>query len=318
MQLLAGYKTLIVNGLTLIGLVIAAILQGDVSHFDPVVLYWGGIILVVVNVILRFLTIGPVATPVPKKAPRLGALHATVDARTFKLSKYLNATEVAATDFPPPPVLNWSRKVEQYDMDGNDIYGDCVVAAAKHQGQVISATVTNSFKMTKAAVINLYFKLTGGPDSGLDPMVMLSHWRKTGLYKGGHKIRAYVQVNLFDPVELRMAMTLFAGIQLAIDLPVTAQSQFVWDVTSQGLSGQGAPGSWGGHMVWLADYDDVLNNHHFTCVTWGTKKAMTEDFIRSYGYAGFAVLGEEWKTKAKPVAGFNFAQLEADLAAIGA
>ena len=66
-------------------------------------------------------------------------------------------------------------------MWGNDVHGDCECVSAANweraaeyheQGKVINITTDD--------VVNWYFTLTGGPDSGLNDSTVLDAWRATG------------------------------------------------------------------------------------------------------------------------------------------
>jgi hypothetical protein len=112
--------------------------------------------------------------------------------------------------------------------------------------------------------------------------------------------------------EIRAAINLFGGVYIGLSLPVTAQSQDVWDLTS--LSDPNAePGSWGGHCVFVVGYDA----DGFTCITWGALKKMTNAFWVNYCDEAYALFGADWiNTGGQAPSGFDAAQLTADLAAI--
>lgn len=92
-----------------------------------------------------------------------------------------------------------------------------------------------------------------------------------------------------------------------MQLPKSAQTQDVWDVDT---SPNGQPGSWGGHCVFVPDYDA----NGLTCITWGAPKKMTWGFWGTYCDEAHALLSPDWQ----PPAGFDMAALQADLGTVTA
>jgi len=84
----------------------------------------------------------------------------------------------------------------------------------------------------------------------------------------------------------------------------------VWDLNT--LNGDGAPGSWGGHCVYVPKYDA----NGFTCITWGGLKRMTNAFWEAYCDEAHALLGADFIGANGSPQGFNLAQLQLDLTAI--
>jgi hypothetical protein len=114
-------------------------------------------------------------------------------------------------------------------------------------------------------------------------------------------------------LHVRQASTLFGGIYIGLELPVTAQDQDVWAVPAGGAKGPGAPGSWGGHAVNVVGYDA----HGLTVITWGAKKRMTWAFWDAYCEEAYALLSRDFiRASGKAPSGFSLAQLQKDLAAL--
>jgi hypothetical protein len=101
---------------------------------------------------------------------------------------------------------------------------------------------------------------------------------------------------------------MFGGVYIGVALPNTAQKQDVWDVVKTG-GADAKPGSWGGHCVFVPKYDE----HGFTCITWGALKTMTLAFWEKYCDEAHTLLSEVWITAKGSPAGFDQAQLQADL-----
>ena len=102
-------------------------------------------------------------------------------------------------------------------------------------------------------------------------------------------------------------------------LPISAQTQQVWSVPPGGPTGDGKPGSWGGHAVPVMGYD----SHGLTVITWGAPKVMTWQFWAAYCDEAYAVLSMDFlkadpNNPNDPVSpnGFDLAALQADLKAV--
>ena len=133
-------------------------------------------------------------------------------------------------------------------------------------------------------------------------------WKKRGL--GGHKLLAFANAKPSNLAEVKAAINLFGGLYIGVALPVTAQTQNVWELVSK--TGAGAPGSWGGHCVYVTGYDAS----GFTCITWGQLKKMTVAFWNAYVDEAHALLSPDWLGVKGTPNGFNLAQLVSDLAQI--
>jgi hypothetical protein len=107
---------------------------------------------------------------------------------------------------------------------------------------------------------------------------------------------------------------IFGGCYIGLRLPRTAQAQVQehqpWSVPPQGATGDGAPGSWGGHAVPVVAYDV----RGLTVVTWGALQVMTWSFWEAYCEEAYAILSSDYLTGKKVTpGGFNLQQLQADL-----
>ena len=237
---------------------------------------------------------------------KLGRKAIKRDSRTLRLAHYL------APDKPKPPVKwDWTGGVSSWGMMLNDRIGDCTIAGAAHAMQVWTKALGKLHTVQDAEVQAAYEGWTGydpkrpETDRGGIELDVLRKWRKSSL--AGHKLLAFADASVADLDMVRQAIYWFGGVYIGVALPVSAQRQEVWDVVSN--HGAGAPGSWGGHCVYVPQYDD----DGFTCITWGGLKRMTNRFWQLYCDEAHALLGADWiGAKGSPL-GFNLEQLEADL-----
>ena len=234
---------------------------------------------------------------------KLGKLPPKLDDRTLRLSTYLIPDQL-----PPIPLAHdWTRPVRKWSMLGNDEYGDCTIATAGHMIRAWTANDSKVVVLPDSRIIQTYLSLTGGGDTGLCVLDVLNYWRKTGI--AGHKIEAFVKVDSLD--NFRAACYLFGGVYCGFALPLAAQNMKVWYLNpGQSLTGDFAPGSWGGHAVPALAYGPWGD----AVVTWGYEQYMTKAFFLAYCDEAYAVLSKDWLGEdGKAPHGFNYEALQADL-----
>lgn len=238
---------------------------------------------------------------------KLGRKAVKRDTRTLRLARYLTPSLPAA-----PVARDWTMGIQQWGAMLNDRLGDCTIAGCAHAVQVWSANLGREITVPDAVVLGAYEAWDGyepndpSTDQGGVELDVLTRWRAEGF--GGHKLLGFAGVRAADVDEARTAIHLFGGCYIGLALPLTAQRQPVWDVAT--LEGDGDPGSWGGHCVYVAAYDP----QGFTCITWGQLKRMTVSFWESYCDEAYALLGADWLGAQGSPGGFDLAALKADLA----
>ena len=242
---------------------------------------------------------------------KLGKKPPLTDERTLKMSSYRGTDPIIV-----PADVTWLTKVPAngWPMFMNDTLGCCVPAAAAHMIEQWTTYAGNPIIPTDADVLKAYEDVGGyvpgdpSTDNGCDMLTMLNYWRTTGV--AGHKIFAFVAVNPKNPTEIREAIYLFGNVFTGLQLPLSVQGADTWTVPPGGPSGDGTPGSWGGHCV-LTGADSPMAD---TCVTWGQLMSISPEFPPIYVDELFAVLSTEWiEANGVSPGQFNLAQLEADL-----
>lgn len=160
--------------------------------------------------------------------------------------------------------------VRMYD---NDFEGDCVIAAQANQQTRFSTGYSGQLlTITDDEVQNEYMKQTGGADLGLVPDDSLDLWRTAGWTVAGklHTISAWGRANATDSSEVKSCISLLAGMQLSMMLPIEWNASFnagrPWDVVPGARLG-----SWGGHQVYVSAYDEL----GVYCFTWGKRQLIT-------------------------------------------
>jgi hypothetical protein len=249
-------------------------------------------------------------TRVDPKKLKLGKSVARHDPRTLLFASYLTSTLPA-----PPATLDIATKVTAWGM-----IGDCTCAAAGHlimewtanAGKKI-VTPTDKEIIAAYSAITGYNPVTGANDNGANEIDVLNYWRQTGIAKD--KIGAYVALEPSNHTHIMDSVYIFEGCYIGLQLPKSAQAQTQnnqpWSVPPGGPTGDGAPGSWGGHAVPVVAYDQ----RGVTVVTWGALQVMTWSFWEAYCDEAYAILSTDYiNGKKEAPQGFSMQQLQADLA----
>jgi hypothetical protein len=85
-----------------------------------------------------------------------------------------------------------------------------------------------------------------------------------------------------DLAGLQNTIAHVAGSYLGIALPMSAQTQDVWDISTAAADGDPTPNSWGGHCVLAWEYDGLGETDLVTLITWGAEKSATWRWLRKY------------------------------------
>ena len=241
---------------------------------------------------------------------KLGRKAIKTDSRTLALGNYLTSALP-----PPPPTADWTKGITSWGMMLNDNLGDCTIAGAAHAVQVWTANVGEIVTLPDDTVQSYYQQWDGyvpgetNTDNGGVELDVLNDWQKNGF--AGHTLSAFADPKASNLVEIRQSIHLFGGVYIGLGLPLTAQTQDVWDVMHLG-GAKAKPGSWGGHCVFVPKYDE----HSFTCITWGGLKTMTVAFWKKYCDEAHTLFGLNWMTDKGSPGGFDQAQLQTDLKSI--
>ena len=239
---------------------------------------------------------------------KLGKRARRLDGRTLKLARYLTAA------LPPaPPSVDWSKSVGAWGVHLNDSLGCCTIAAAANAIQTWTANAGQEVIVPDADVLKYYEAWDGynpcdpSTDQGGVELDVLNNWRQQGF--SASALDAFAAVNHANSGLVEIAINLFGGLYIGVELPLSAQTQDVWDISANpGLNDE--PGSWGGHAIYLVGYDPVT----LTCVTWGLLKKMTWAWFGRYCSESYALISKDWlEVTGITPGGLDLAALEADL-----
>lgn len=228
---------------------------------------------------------------------KLGRLPAT---RPFGLS---DLSVYATTKLPMPPA-EVAVPAAGYPIDGNDQYGDCTMAGVAHLIAAWDAEVSEPDPIPDAQeVVQTYFELSGGQDTGLNEANVLQEWREQGLF--GRQIAAYAPVDPRNIVELHQAIAFYGGCYLGIQCPQSAQQQFQANEPWTFVPGSPIEG---GHCIVALGF----SQNGLLCATWGGIALVSYPFLAAYLDESWAILPSQFVEAGKGPA-LDLASLQADL-----
>lgn len=237
---------------------------------------------------------------------RFGKHPPKVDYRTLQFKKYLKAGIAL-----PPAAFNVLDTVyaklkvndptKLFPMDGNDLYGDCTIAALAHAITTYRGLLGKKEIMAQKAVTKLYFHLSGGQDSGLNELDVLNYWQSKKV--ATDKILAFVKIDPKNHTHVQQAIQMFGGVYLGFQVQQNCQQEF--QARQPWTPG---PLTNDGHAVFAVAYDAS----GLTVLTWGNTQAATWAWWDECVDESYAILPPEAQTSGF-AEGFDFAQLQADL-----
>jgi hypothetical protein len=158
-----------------------------------------------------------------------------------------------------------------YPIDGNATYGCCTIDGVVHLKEAWHAKYDLPYTPpTEQAIENVYFGLTGGPDSGLVEANVLKVWQTKGLF--GSELAAYAPVPPTDLLGIHQAIAFYDGAYLGITCGRPQQEQFTrgepWKYTGAEEED--------GHCVVALGYNE---NGELLVATWGGIATLTAGFL---------------------------------------
>ena len=241
---------------------------------------------------------------------KLGKLPARKGAIKFKLSDYVTAKLPT-----PPAIYGHQTLVPQWNLYGNDKYGDCVFAGAGHEHLLWNKEAGKDVVFTDTNILAAYTAVTGfnptdpSTDQGAD-MELVAKWRRTtGLTDASndiHKIGAYLNVQIGNIPEIKQAAYLFSAVGIGIQFPDSAMEQFNAGKPWKVVSGAQIEG---GHYVPIVGYDSKF----IYIITWGKVQAASYAFIKKYMDEGIVYLNTEFFKDGKSLEGFDLATLTSNI-----
>jgi hypothetical protein len=205
---------------------------------------------------------------------------------------------------PKAPASVAVPTVADWQMLGNDQYGDCGVAGLQHLFMADAAdTATSESFPSEADLVSYYLQYTGGQDSGVVLADYLAHVHQAGYF--GHEVAAYAPVKVHDIPTLQFAVwaydAAYCGIAVTQQMQADFQAGQPW--TLESLESPVV----GGHCIPIVGYD----SQYLYAVTWGQ--------VQPIAYSAWHYLSEEaWAVITGELAkgdghGVSIKALQADL-----
>jgi hypothetical protein len=205
----------------------------------------------------------------PNLPGKLGRLPSRSDPRALMFARFATEPKVL-----PERTNFWPRRTGfPLRTFGNDAWGDCTRASQANAAMRMERLeCRRTPSITDEEVIRVYREMSdrlyGGGDNGAYETDALDCWRRpeyTFRDTRGRPltIDAYLRVNAGDQTELRSALVTAGahGIKVCLALPLAFQGHAPpadWDIPAgQPLIGEWQAGSWGGHSLFVRDYDAV-------------------------------------------------------------
>ena len=236
---------------------------------------------------------------------RLGKAAPKFDPRTLRLASYIEKRKLPRV----PKTHNLSKKtLAAFPVLGkmkNNVLGCCTVASIGHMEQTWSVYGGKPRRPTDEEIVEAYDRVNRGVDEGAAMLDVLKMARSVGI--GGNAIYGFVSIDPLNHDQVRTAHFLFGGIYAGANLPVSAQSQELWD-TGEGPAF--APGSWGGHAFSVIDYGIKGP----TIVTWGELQRLTWAWWDRYVDEAYVILEQDYVgDDNRSPQGFSLEKLAKDL-----
>jgi hypothetical protein len=189
---------------------------------------------------------------------------------------------------PTPPVSIGTPNVAEWEMLGNDQYGDCTFAGIAHAKMATAKVLgLNELPPTTDEVVKAYLAYTNGQDAGAVEADLLKHWQQNEIFGG--KVAAYAPTDHADFDELRSVIAFYGLAYIGVRLPSVCEEQFQ-NHQPWALTGTPADNNIiGGHCIILVGYDEKC----FYGITWGEVQAIEQTWLQSYMDESWAIITPE-------------------------
>jgi len=207
-----------------------------------------------------------------------------------------------------PKTFNFYDTVDDFPLGGNDVVGDCSLAAVLHTAQVQLAVVNQNFTPpSEAACIALFNRLRGSAE-GLSVSQLMKIWKKDGLF--GTKIDSWHSFDPRDHETLKKLVWIYGAVTVGCDLPLSVfmeagffeggirwetyyVKEYPWtdgEPAKKKVWVKQPPSPGASHAMTLVGFD----NKGPIFVTWGTIARCTWDWWDNYVYCAYVAIPHRW------------------------
>jgi len=190
-----------------------------------------------------------------------------------------------------PTSEDYLSQLQNWQMLGNDQYGDCVAVTWANMRRLVTAALSTENYPTMNQVIALY--KTQNPnfptqDDGMDIQTCLEYLHSLG-GPDGMKVVAFAKVDLSNLDEVKAALAIFGCLWLGINVQRANMTEF-----DRGQPWDYVPGSPidGGHSIIGGGYTGLASND-VRFITWAQETGFTDNFWNKQVEEAWAVIWPE-------------------------
>jgi hypothetical protein len=236
---------------------------------------------------------------------KLNKMATFTDRQAMKVGHPTIALHKPPQGLPAPKLpIDWAKNFS-FPIDGNDIYGDCMLAAAEHADNTFTANNGAESNFSESLTVSYYLSLSGG-NNGLNDGQIIGAWQKglPGIPEA--KILEALDIDTTDAALVQSAIYLFGGVFFTLNIPDNWYNNFttggVWDAPAKADTNNG-------HGVW---WNGVNAQGQYHLQTWGTYGWITPAGVADCDPGGFVVFSLRWFDKnGKAPNGYTYDQLAA-------
>jgi hypothetical protein len=240
--------------------------------------------------------------PETRTIGKLGKLAPEIPSGLNMLASYLTSPlPEAPSSVPVPSVANW-------DMLGNDKYGDCTFAGMVHAFMATASEEQESESFPDTGqTVTAYLIYNNGQDVGAVEATLLQTWKSKTILN--RQLLGYAPVPVSNLDEIKQVIHTFGVCYIGIEVPAACETQFQqhqpWSLTNTPADEQ----ILGGHCIILVGYD----GDYFYAVTWGAVQKIEYSWLTRYMDEAWAIVTPEIS---KGYNGLNLDQLQKDIEAL--
>lgn len=213
---------------------------------------------------------------------KLGKLEAKIPVGLKALAEY------QASPFPAAPAQVKVPNISNWQMLGNDQYGDCTFAGIAH-AKMSTAKVLgiNETVPTAQKVVQAYLAYTNGQDGGAVEADLLKYWLTNKIL--GTTLSGYAPANINDYEEIKNVIAHYGLAYIGIRVPALCQQQFEqhepWTLSHTAADDNII----GGHCIILVGYD----KDYIYGITWGAVQKIEWSWLQKYMDEAWALITPE-------------------------
>ena len=202
--------------------------------------------------------------------------------------------------------VDWSMGNSlSFPIDGNNLFSDCMYAAACHGDNTFTGNTGTEQTFDLTSLLFEYEKLSGG-DNGLTTGQIIQAWKKGLARTPAAYINQALSLDPNDVAAMQAAIYFFGGVFFMLNVPKDWWSNWktdaVWDAPAK-------PDDNNGHAVW---WNGVDNQGRYKFQSWGSHGWLTPAGVKVCDPSCFVVFSPRWfNSQGVAPNGYTYDQLAA-------